>query len=176
MPFSKAPTNFPCRDYPKNKHEVPNMAVETTFNIWNALFSLSGVIAGGYVGYKSARRISDRNARASACAKFRSAIAPAIAYLEAEESYSTPDNNRPKAGKFLFENYFVHASAIEEFRPFVRAEDQPAYQKAWEEYKDLEPLGWGGDSPIFLAEQHNPERPHKYVVAKFQRILQFSET
>lgn len=105
------------------------MAVECGFNIGNVLVSLASVGFGGIVGFLSARHISTQNIRAAACAKLRAAFAPALANIYvARHQEGTVD-------KKIKDALLDHAAAVEEFRPFVRARDSTAYQKAWEQYR-----------------------------------------
>lgn len=149
--------------------------MDTTFNIWNALFSLSGVALGGAIGFFSAKRISDKTAQAAAAAKFRATFAPALAYLQVAEAHHSPAHQRPKAGRFLKESYFAHASAIEEYMPFISKERRAEFRHVWSAYQELEPLSWDGDAPLFIGEAFNPANPSKYVLAKLERVISFSE-
>jgi len=83
---------------------------------------------GGLIGYFSARRISDRNTRATAVAKFRAAFAPAQVKLSLPRSIGNTE-----VREYFDEAFLFHATAIEEFRPFAR--DSIAYQKACDDYR-----------------------------------------
>ncbi|MGA9110891.1 MAG: hypothetical protein WB290_11405 [Smithella sp.] len=126
------------------------MSVDCTFNLGNALINLAGVALGGLIGFYSSNRTSNKVVRATACAKFRAAFAPAIARISiASESESV------EIRTFFKTEVMVHAAAIEEFRPFVCNRD--AYEKACNNYHgvindfayissvnqaDLEPATW----------------------------------
>lgn len=104
-------------------------AVECAFNIGNALVSMAGIVIGGLIGFFSARHISDRNARAAAVAKFRAAFAPSLARI----SFAGGDDANDIKAFFKTES-LLHASAIEEFRPFIS--DCGAYEKAFNDYRE----------------------------------------
>ena len=103
-------------------------AVECAFNVGNGIVSVASIIASGVIGYLSARRISNRNARAAAVAKLRAAFAPAQVKLSLPKSIGNVEVRE------YFDNAFLlHAAAIEEFSPF--ACDSVAYQKAFDDYR-----------------------------------------
>ena len=111
------------------------MTVECAFSLSNAIVSLAGVALGAAVGFFSARHISDRNARATACAKLRAAFAPALAIIYIAGRHGTHD--RPPVDATIKDSLFSHASAIEEFRPFVPVSERITYQEAWEGYRQI---------------------------------------
>lgn len=150
------------------------MAVDCTFNLGGAFVTLAGVALGGIVGFFSARHVSERNARATACAKFRSAYSPAYAYVSAYARHRADDPGRPNAAGFLSDSFVSHAAAIEEFRPFVLAKNMDAYQKAWDSYCELEPTLWAG--AMFMAEGINSQQPHAAVLEKILAIMSFAKT
>lgn len=111
------------------------MPVECTVNLGTALVSFAGVIIGGVVGFFSARNISDRNAYATARAKLHSAFAPALAIIYIARHHGTHDC--PPVDATIKNLLLNHAAAVEEFRPFVSEHDRPAYQTAWEKYRQI---------------------------------------
>lgn len=104
-------------------------AIECAFNGGNAIVSVASIIASGLIGYCSARRISDKNTRATASAKLRAAFAPAQVKLSMHRELRNDE-----IMKYFDEAFFLHSAAVEEFRPF--ASDGNAYQKAYEEYRN----------------------------------------
>ena len=72
-----------------------------------------------------------------------SAFAPAIARIDAailhRGTHDSPDVN-----SFLSDNFEIHSFAIEKFSFHIAGKrNRKAYQKAWNEYCDLEPNGGG---------------------------------
>jgi len=111
------------------------MSAECIFNLGTAIVSFAGVTLGGVVGFFSARNISDRNVYATACAKLHSAFAPALAIIYIARHHGTHD--RPPVDATIKNFLLNHAAAVEEFRPFVSEHDRPAYQTAWEKYRQI---------------------------------------
>ena len=151
------------------------MPYECASPLASAAVSLAGVAVGGLVGFLSARRISVRNVRAVAAAKFRATFAPALATFTASAMRSTAEPNRPDISSYLGEHFIEHASAVEEFRPFVHKKERTAYQRAWDQYLELEPVRWGG-SAEYMAKGLSPEAPSKLVQARIEAVLRFGET
>ena len=151
------------------------MSAECASPLLGSLVSLGGVALGGLIGFLSATRVSDRNARATAAAKFRASLAPALAVLVAASHEHRDQSDRTDPSAFLKANFLAHASAIEEFRPFVVAPKRAYFQRAWEQYCELEPSRWTGGAE-FIAEHLNPEAPLKLVRARIEALLKFSET
>jgi hypothetical protein len=109
------------------------MAVECIFNITNAIVSVASIALGGAVGFLSARKISDRNALATASAKLRAAFAPALAKIDLHKRHGSA-HDQPDVTGFFNSAVLDHAVAIEEFRVFVPTCKNAAYQEAWEQY------------------------------------------
>jgi hypothetical protein len=84
---------------------------------------------GGLIGYLSSARIARLNARLAAGAKLRCAFAPELASmrLARTDEFGVVD-------RLLSDAFPRHAAAVEEYRFFVRRQDQAAYQQAGEEY------------------------------------------
>jgi len=131
--------------------------------------SLVSVALGGVIGFLSARRISDLNARATASAKFRVAFAPALAQLDLGRrhgsTHAPPD----------FDEYFggilpSHAAAFEEFRVFVVSDKLTAYQEAWADYYHF---ANGGQ---ILSAHYNEDDPWSVIEEKINKILSFAKT
>jgi len=111
------------------------MAVECTFDLANVVVSLAGVAIGGLVGFLSAQRISDRNTRAIAYAKLRSAFAPTLAFIYLARHHGTHD--KPSIDLHIKNALLNHGAAVEEFRPFVSINRYKTYQEAWEKYRKI---------------------------------------
>ena len=146
------------------------MAAECTAPLASAIFGLLGVALGGYIGYLSAVKIGGRNARHVAAAKFRAAFAPAIAFVIAAERRRVAEYEVTGVAKVLFDSFSDHAAAVEEFRHFIASERMPSYQKAWDQYCDLEPTRWGGGAE-FMAQAFNGEKPLKVIKLRLQAIM-----
>jgi hypothetical protein len=150
------------------------MSAACSSPLLSALISLAGVALGGIVGYLSARKVSDRNALAAARARFRAAFAPALAMVTAVSIKRTSDVTEFNLSGYLKDNFVQHAAAIEEFRPFVQVERRASFQRAWEQYLELDPIYWTGMSE-FMAEHLNPDNPLKVIRARIEALLHHSE-
>jgi hypothetical protein len=154
-------------------------AVECAFNIGNTVVSIVSIIAGGSIGYLSARRIAKFNARATASAKFRAAFAPALATISFGLKIG---RNGERITKSFFEEAILsQASAIEEFRPFVN--ESIAYEEAWNEYKkiiaetSIYDGGAGWDTGI-IGMIDNPGKTVEYlplIKEKIEHLISYSE-
>lgn len=89
-------------------------------------------IVGGTIGvcasYFGAKVVASLTRRYEAIAKFRSALAPALAKLR----FTTKDN-LPDLRLFLKSEHLKHAAALEEIRPFAR--NNIAFANAEDRYK-----------------------------------------
>ncbi len=148
------------------------MAIECDPSLSNAVVSLAGVVAGGLVGYFSARRIATLTARRAACGKFLAAFSPAIAFLDKARRHGS-DHERPDASAFLRDAFVSHAAAIEEFRPYVRTKDISEYQQAWDKYCDTAHAGTVGAE--FMAESIGDDDPRKALQDLIHAILRFAK-
>ena len=143
-------------------------------------FGIVGALLGALLSYRcaiklaninaaNAARQAETNALRDARAMFRAAFAPALAEIYLARHHGTHDT--PIVGDILKKSLLTHASAIEEFRPFVS--NGTAYQEAWENYRktvrqdnhDIDTAEWGTDAATWST-----------VEAKIQSILAFSET
>lgn len=143
-------------------------------------FGIVGALLGALLSYRfaiklaninaaNAARQAETNAFRDARAMFRAAFAPAIAQIYLARHHGTHDT--PIVGNILKDSLVAHASAIEEFRPFVC--DSAAYQEAWEQYRktvrqdnhDIDTAEWGADAPVWST-----------VEAKINAILAFAKT
>jgi len=137
-------------------------------NISQFAGTIFSAIVGGVIGFCSAVYVSNRNARSVAAAKLRTAFAPAQVKLSLPRSIGNTE-----ARQYFDEAFFVHAAAIEEFRPF--ASDSVAYQKAWDDYRktlhDNDALGdanlrW--DSGMMVNE--DGDKPLDFIAVIEQKI------
>src|ERR1035437_2360714 len=128
--------------------------------------AILGALAGAWLTYRFAlgitekqfvnsRILADREALRFSAAKFRAAFAPALAEIYLARHHGTHDT--PIVGDILKKSLLTHASAIEEFRPFVS--NGTTYQEAWEQYRktvrqdnnDIDTAEWGTDSPLWSS-------------------------
>ena len=96
-------------------------------------FTILGALIGTLAGYWLARLLAERNSFIAARAKLRAAFAPALGQIYLAQKHG--DHDRPSIEDFVKNNLLAHASAIEEFRPFVASSKSAAYQGAWEDYR-----------------------------------------
>ena len=135
----------------------------------NILAALLGALVGAFITYRFALHLTqkqfvysqilaDKEAARIACAKFRSAFAPALAQIFLTRNHGTHDVTC--IGTFLKSSLLAHASAVEEFRPFVS--DSALYQAAWEAYRkeahkensQIDSENWDTDrEPYFVTEE-----------------------
>lgn len=131
-------------------------------------FTVVGALIGAVVSYWLTAKIEALKERRAACANFRTSFAPAIAQIYLARHHGTHDT--PVVGNILKDLLVSHASAVEEFRPFVS--DSAAYQEAWEQYRkmvrqdnnDIDTSEWGTDAPLWST-----------VEAKIHAILEFAK-
>lgn len=106
--------------------------------------ALLGALVGALITYRFAlalvtrqhelsSELADREARRLACAKFRAALAPTMAFLYIAHKHGTHD--RPDVDVHVKETLGRVGAAVEEFRPFVRAAGAESFQQAWEQYR-----------------------------------------
>src|SRR6476646_11109947 len=105
----------------------------TTDWLAGALVSLAGVVAGGFIGFYSARQISTLNARRQAGATLRATFAKEIALVRLAHGA----DHSIDVEAVLRAAFPQHAAAIEEYRFFVRPNDRAAYDKAWRDYYEV---------------------------------------
>jgi hypothetical protein len=129
---------------------------------------------GGLIGYFSARRVSNLNARHLACTNFRKAFAPALAtiYL-AKKHRNYPGDEVPPfdVDRFLKEALLNQAAEIEVFRPHISKRKRTAYQETWEKYR-YEVWNYGFDTTTL---RHDVDDPWKIFEDLIHDILQFAE-
>lgn len=91
--------------------------------------SLLGAITGGGIGFLTARFAINRNARAAAAAKLRAAFTPELIAMRFDRGKEKFD-----ADRILRDAFLRHATAVEEFRTFVKPRNKLAYEQAWRQY------------------------------------------
>ena len=143
-------------------------------------FGIVGALLGALLSYRFAIKLAninaanaakqaDTNAIRDARAKFRAAFAPSLAAIYLARHHGTHDT--PIVGDILKKSLLSHASAIEEFRPFVS--DGAAYQETWEQYRktvrqdnaDIDTAEWGTDALLWST-----------VEAKICAVMAFENT
>ena len=110
-------------------------------------FTLAGAFIAALVAYWLTVKVEESKERRAACAKLRSAFAPALASIYLGRHHG--DHDRPAVGNTLKDFLLAHGSAVEEFRPF--AKNGETYQQSWEEYRktvrqdnfNIDALEWG---------------------------------
>jgi hypothetical protein len=128
------------------------------------MITLAGVVAGGLVGFFSARKISDLNARRQAGAALRAAFAGEIAKVRLAHAA----DKSIKIEQVLLEAFPRHAAAIEEYRFFVNPKDEAAYERAWREYYEV-----GGSVRFF--DYYMNGASYDLFAKRVYAILQFTK-
>lgn len=113
-------------------------------------FTVVGALIGAIVAYWLTAKLEVFKEHRAARTKFRAAFAPAIAQIYLARHHGTHDT--PIVGNILKDALVSHATAVEEFRPFVC--NGVAYQKAWEQYRKtvrqdnngIDTAEWGTDA------------------------------
>lgn len=98
-------------------------------------FTIVGALIGALAGYWLATRLERFRERRAAGAKLHVAFAPALGQIYLAQRHGTHD--RPSIEDFVKNNLLAHASAVEEFRPYVKNCDRSKYQEVWENYRKL---------------------------------------
>jgi hypothetical protein len=107
-------------------------------------FTVLGALISALVAHRLALKLTavqaanalalDKNRfEQEAAAKLRAAFAPALAIIYLARHHGTHDV--PNVDAFVKKELLNHASAIEEFRPFVANGQSISYQEAWEDYR-----------------------------------------
>jgi hypothetical protein len=120
-------------------------------------------------------RVHRRNAQRTAAVKFRGAFAVALATIEAAVRHDSMDPHRPKVSELLRDSFVNHAAAVEEYKPFVPTKRRLAYQRTWQQYKELA-YDAAGVSAEFLAEHRDEDAPLTVIKNRIHAVLTFAET
>lgn len=145
-------------------------------------FTVLGALISALVAHRLALKLTDVQAdnalaldknrfEREAVAKLRAAFAPALAIIYLARHHGTHDV--PNVDAFVKKELLNHASAIEEFRPFVSLCKRAAYQEAWEEYRKIarqDQFATGGEEWGVNAE------PGEFLEKKINAILTFART
>ena len=146
------------------------------------IIGVSGTVIGGFLGYflrlfiehrlaitriKENIRITEFN---KAAAKFRSAFAPALAFIYLAKKHGST-KEIPDVNKFLREALLCHASAIEDFRIFVPKSKGTIYQEIWEKYR-YEVWNYGFETTTFRTDINDPWKVFEDLI---HNILQFAD-
>lgn len=145
------------------------MAVDCAFSVWNAIVSVAGIVAGGLIGFFSARNISDRNIFSAAGAKLRASFVQSQLCL----SNGRADKKSPNDinhDRLLSSELPKIAEAIEEFRHFVSECSAARYQEAWDDY--YQSIKTGG---VMLAQAYDEADPWSVIEKKIHVILNFTK-
>ena len=132
-------------------------------------FTVVGALIGALVAYWLTTKLEVFKENRAARSKFRAAFAPAIAQIYLARHHGTHDT--PVVGNILKDVLVSHASAVEEFRPFVC--NGVAYQEAWEQYRktvrqdnnDIDTAEWETDAALWST-----------VEAQINAIFSFAKT
>lgn len=132
-------------------------------------FTVVGALIGALAGYWLATHLERFKERRVASAKLRAAFAPALGQIYLAQNHG--DHDRPSIEAFVKGNLLAHASAIEEFRPFVTGDDGAAYQEAWESYRKF-----ANDSVISTAEDWTTGLPQGHALEqRINEVLSFAK-
>lgn len=134
-------------------------------------FTIVGALIGAVIAYWLSTQLERRKEHRTACAKLRSAFAPALAIIYIARHHGTHD--KPPVDATIKNTLLLHAAAVEEFRPFVPASNRGAYQEAWEKYRQTAaqcPFSTAGEEwGLNMKEGELLER-------NIHAILQFAKT
>ena len=107
----------------------------------------------------------------AAAAKLRASFALALGHITVARHYRADDPDRPNVSNFLKEAFVGHFAAFEEFLPFVRSRRRSAYEKAWDEYCELDPAT--GHAEFMVSDQPNPLQ---VIEERINNILSYAKT
>lgn len=148
-------------------------------------FGIAGTLLGVICTYYLATKLADTHAAHArtlaeiaafreAGIRLRAAFTPALAFLDKARRHNS-DHERPDADVFLQEAFVSYAAAIEDFRPFVRADDLGAYQQAWESYCQIAHAP-KNSSAVFMATTIDRGDPWTVLQNQIHAILLFAKT
>ena len=131
---------------------------------------------GALFSYWPARWLMDKQNFAIAASKLRSAFAPTLAMIYLARHHGNHD--RPDDDKFIKDNLLLHASAVEEFRPFVPTGKMGEYQQAREEYRQAareDIYMRAADEWATAAEENRDIAYGEIIEQKIHNILKHAE-
>lgn len=133
-------------------------------------FTIVGALIGAIAAYWLAIHLEKNKEYRAACAAFRAAFTPTLAFIYIAKNYG--DHDRPDIDTHIKSALLDHGSAIEKFRPFIPDSDCAAYHNAWEDYRKISAI----DSYAAAAEARiqNFQLP-EFFEHKIQNILRFAK-
>lgn len=129
----------------------------------NGIFTLAGVVTGGIIGYFIARAMSVRTVKIEAGAKLRASFAPEIA-----EMRLFARGQKINVEQLLNSAFHRHATAIEEFSPYLCEEQKKKYYEAWRNYCEVA-------GSIRFFDYYMGDEPYKLFFERIHAILQFTK-
>ena len=152
------------------------MPIEIKTALIGIIAALVGAWAGAAISRKSAIDLMQRQEFNKAAAKLRASFAPALAMIYLARHHGTHD--RPDDDKFIKDNLLIHASAVEEFRPFVTESKRSEYQQAWENYRKAarDDIYTRTGEEWAASEEENREVPHgEFIEKKIHSVTEYAE-
>lgn len=140
------------------------------------LYGVCASIIGGFTAHFLGKDREKRTEFNRAAAKLRAAFAPTLAMIYLARHHGTHD--RPDDDKFIKDNLLFHASAVEEFRPFIPSGKIGEYQQAWEEYRRAarEDIYMRAAEERIIKEEENRDIAHGGIIEeKIHTVLEFAE-
>lgn len=138
--------------------------------------AILGALVGAWITYRFSLGLVSKQNSINASAKFRATFAPTLAMIYLARHHGTHD--RPDDDKFIKDNLLLHASALEEFRPFVPAGKRAEYQQAWEEYRQAarEDIYMRTAEEWAVTEEEDRDVAHGEIIEKrIHKIIKYAE-
>jgi len=133
-------------------------------------FTIIGALVGAIAAYWLAICLEKNKEHRAACATFRAAFAPTLAFIYIAKHHGNHD--QPDIDTYLKNALLDHGSAIEKFRPFIQCNDCASYQKAWEDYRNISAMD--SYSAAVEAKTQNSQLTEFYE-NKMLNILRFAK-
>jgi len=121
--------------------------------------------------HKNALRIIQITEFNRAATKFRDTFAEVIAVIKSRTKGDTPD-----ADQLLESSFYIHLMAVNEFRHFLPQEDIAAFNKAWDEYHEIN----NEHNLKQYAEEYTgchskyPREPHLMAIERIENLLKYA--
>jgi hypothetical protein len=143
------------------------MATEScmTPQVITGLFTISGVVLGGLLGFATAYGVGRINAKREAGNKLRAAFAPELASMRLSAS-----DKKINVEQLLTSAFSKHATAVEEFGFYVPKKDRPSYYEAWRKYYEV-----GGSVRFFDYYMNGNGKGREVFEQRVNAILEFSK-